>query len=367
MPTWGVKARLYAFKLAGASDSLYSAATFAAATSLTSQCVAVSGLTLSESAAAALTGYSLTASGANGGVLAISGAGTAENDWHFYRQWISTFANFGSNDTWSYNAGLMDIAGWSLEISGSRSGNVKSLVSTTITGTITTSGSQFGGTITSNKSLTLSGCTFAPGTTINTSAGAISIAVDPAQIANIAAGSNVTIFSQSTLTLTGFPNGSRVVISQSGRTQDLVNGQNSPYVFVGPAGGYGVVISAAGYKDLTFSVDLSTSQSIPVSLVLATSSQQVDQALARFIQFMRADTRYSTMLTEALAVSALRDEAFTVRLGLWSSAEFKTAWNVLIASSSITDPTSGEVAAWTGYLSQAGYMGISFTSAGGIN
>jgi hypothetical protein len=366
VPTWGVRARLYHYKIAG-PDSLYTAATFAATTSLTSQCVAVPGLTLSESAAAALTDYSLTASGANGGVLAISGAGTAENDWHFYRQWISTFANFGSNDTWGYNAGLLDIAGWSLEISGSRTGNVKSLVSTTITGTITTSGSQFGGVITSNKSLTLSGCTFAPGTTINTSAGAISIAVDPAQIANITAGANVTIFSQSTLTLTGFPNGSRVVISQSGRTQDLVNGQNSPYSFVGPAGGYGVVISAAGFKDLTFSVDLSTSQAIPVSMIAESSTQQVDQALSRFIQFMRSDSRYSTMLTEALAVSGLRDEAFTVRLGLWSSAEFKVAWNALIASSSITDPTSGEVAVWTGYLSQSGYMGISFTVAGGIN
>jgi len=127
------------------------------------------------------------------------------------------------------------------------------------------------------------------------------------------------------------------------------------------------VISAAGYKDLAFSVDLSTSQAIPVSMVLASSSQQVDQALSRFIQFMRADSRYGVMLNEALAVSALRDEAFTVRLGLWSSTEFKSAWNALIASSSITDPTSGEVAAWTGYLAQSGYMGISFTPAGGIS
>jgi hypothetical protein len=203
------------------------------------------------------------------------------------------------------------------------------------------------------------------GSTINVSSGSATVFVS--STAGITAGSNVTILQQSTLTLTGFPNGSRVVVSQSGRTQDLVNGQNPPYVFTGPAGGYGVVISAAGYKDLVFSVDLSTSQSIPVSLVLATSSQQVDQALSRFIQFMRADSRYSTMLTEALAVSGLKDEAFTVRLGLWSSTEFKAAWNALIASSSITDPTSGEVAIWTGYLSQAGYMGIAFTASGGIN
>jgi hypothetical protein len=203
------------------------------------------------------------------------------------------------------------------------------------------------------------------GSTINVSSGSATVFVS--STAGITAGSNVTILQQSTLTLTGFPNGSRVVVSQSGRTQDLVNGQNPPYVFTGPAGGYGVVISAAGYKDLVFSVDLSTSQSIPVSLVLATSSQQVDQALSRFIQFMRSDTRYSTMLTEALAVSGLRDEAYTVRLGLWSSAEFKSAWNALIAHASITDPTSGEVAIWTGYLSQAGYMGISFTVSGGID
>jgi len=166
--TWGVKARLYNFKLAGASDSLYTAATFAAATNLTSQCVAVPGLTLTEGQAAALTGYSLTASGASAGTLAISGSGTAANGWHFYRQWIATFANFGSGDTWDYDPALLDIAGWSLSISGSFTGNIKSLVSTTITGTIATTGSQFGGVITSNKSLTFSGCTFAPGTTINT-------------------------------------------------------------------------------------------------------------------------------------------------------------------------------------------------------
>jgi hypothetical protein len=213
----------------------------------------------------------------------------------------------------------------------------------------------------------LQGWTFESGTQITRDSGSAIVIVDPAELSKVTAGTGVTLLLQSTLTLTGFPNGSRVVVSQSGRTQDLVNGQNSPYTFTGPAGGYGVVISAAGYKDLAFSVDLSASQAIPVSLVLATSSQQVDQALARFIQFMRSDSRYSTMLTEALAVSELRDEAFTVRLGLWSSTEFKAAWNALIASSSITDPTSGDVANWTGYLSQAGYTGISFTVAGGID
>jgi hypothetical protein len=203
------------------------------------------------------------------------------------------------------------------------------------------------------------------GATINVSSGSATVFVS--STAGITAGANVTILQQATLTLTGFPNGSRIVVSQSGRTQDLVNGQNPPYTFTGPAGGYGVVISAAGYKDLAFSVDLSTSQAIPVSMISESSTQQVDQALSRFIQFMRADSRYTAMLTEALAVSGLRDEAFTVRLGLWSSAEFKVAWNALIASSSITDPTSGEVAVWTGYLAQSGYAGISFTVAGGIN
>jgi hypothetical protein len=213
----------------------------------------------------------------------------------------------------------------------------------------------------------LQGWTFESGTQITRDSGSAIVIVDSAELSKVTAGTGVTLLLQSTLTLTGFPNGSRVVVSQSGRTQDLVNGQNPPYTFTGPAGGYGVVISAAGFKDLVFSVDLSTSQSIPVSLVLAASSQQVDQALSRFIQFMRADSRYSTMIAEALAVSGLRDEAYTVRLGLWSSAEFKSAWNALIAHASITDPTSGEVAIWTGYLSQAGYMGISFTVSGGID
>jgi hypothetical protein len=153
----------------------------------------VSGLTITESAAAALTGLALTASGSTAGTATVSGTRTLADLWHFYRQWIAAIANFGSNDTWDYDPALLDIAGWSVSISGAFTGNLKSLNATTITGTLTTSGSQFGGVITSNSSLTLAGCTFASGTTINTSAGAIAITVDLAQIANITAGSNVTI------------------------------------------------------------------------------------------------------------------------------------------------------------------------------
>jgi hypothetical protein len=153
----------------------------------------VSGLTITESAAAALTGLALTASGSTAGTATISGTRTLADLWHFYRQWIAAIANFGSNDTWDYDPALLDIAGWSISISGAFTGNLKSLNATTITGALTTTGSQFGGVITSNSSLTLAGCTFASGTTINTSAGAIAITVDLAQIANITAGSNVTI------------------------------------------------------------------------------------------------------------------------------------------------------------------------------
>jgi hypothetical protein len=173
----------------------------------------VTGLTITESAAAALTGLALVASGATGGTLTISGTRVILDCWHYYRQWIATLANFGSNDTWDYDPALLDIAGWSVSISGSFSGNIKSLVSTTITGTITTSGSQFGGTITSNKSLALTGCTFASGTTINNSTGtSITITVDSAQLPNITTGANVivqsppTAFTASALTSPTFTN-----------------------------------------------------------------------------------------------------------------------------------------------------------------
>ena len=155
---------------------------------------AVTGLTITESAAAALTGLALVASGSTGGTLTISDTRNILDCWHFYRQWIATLANFSSNDTWDYDPALLDISGWGILISGSFTGNVKSLVSTTITGTFNTSGSQFGGTITTNKSLTLTGCIFASGTIINNSTGVgIIITVDASQLPNITTGSNVTV------------------------------------------------------------------------------------------------------------------------------------------------------------------------------
>lgn len=203
---WTAKVRAYNYKTAGetifANRVLYQHSVNMSAGYIEEvQVLAVPFLTLSQAAASALTGLALTASGATGGTLAISGTRTPIDCWHFYRQWIATFANFGSSDTWDYDPALLDIAGWAVSISGAFTGNLKSLNATTITGAIATTGSQFGGTIASNSSLTLAGCTFAPGTTINTSAGAIVITVDLAQIANITAGSNVTI-RQTPVTLT---------------------------------------------------------------------------------------------------------------------------------------------------------------------
>jgi hypothetical protein len=63
------------------------------------QLLTVPYLTLTQSQAAALTGISLVASGTTGGVITLTSNHTASEVWAYYRNWISTLANFGSNDT----------------------------------------------------------------------------------------------------------------------------------------------------------------------------------------------------------------------------------------------------------------------------
>ncbi len=78
--------------------------------------VNVSNLALSQAAAAALTGISLVASGANGGTATISANRTASDLWCFFRNWISTLANFDSNDTWSFDGLTLNIGAWNLVV-----------------------------------------------------------------------------------------------------------------------------------------------------------------------------------------------------------------------------------------------------------
>lgn len=220
--SWSAKARKYEFKVAGGNDVIYSAKTFNTAESLTVQCETVPFLSLREDQATELTGLALVAISATSGTLTISESRTPLLCWHYYRQWVTNFANFNSNDSWDFNGTLIDIAGWGVVVSGSFTGNIKSLVSTAITGNITTSESQFGGSITSNKSLNLTGCTFVTGTTIENST-VIPITVTVSSLAGITAGENVTLQApQASIRLYGLPNVANVILYVKNLTTNAV-------------------------------------------------------------------------------------------------------------------------------------------------
>jgi len=78
------------------------------------QLLTVANLSLTQAEAAALTGISLVASGTTGGVVTLTSNHTAVEVWAYYRNWISTLANFNSNDTWSFDGSTLTIGGWTL-------------------------------------------------------------------------------------------------------------------------------------------------------------------------------------------------------------------------------------------------------------
>jgi len=143
--TWTITARKYDYVVAADSDVLYAAQSFSSASSLSVQVSLVPFLSLSESAAAALTGISLVASGATSGTAALSTALTSVQVWQYYRQFIATFANFGSADKWNFDGTILDFDVWNVTLTAALTGRIKSA------GTITIgSGGSVGGIVATN-------------------------------------------------------------------------------------------------------------------------------------------------------------------------------------------------------------------------
>jgi hypothetical protein len=106
------------------------------------QMLAVSGLTLTKSEAAALTGIAFVASGSTSGTVTISTNHTASNVWAAYRNWISQIANFGSNDSWVLSGAELNLGAWNVVIN-----NAAFTGDMTTTGVITlANGATFNGT-----------------------------------------------------------------------------------------------------------------------------------------------------------------------------------------------------------------------------
>jgi hypothetical protein len=234
------------------------------------------------------------------------------------------------------------------------------------------SGNKFGVSVTGVVTVAagatnLTGWTFASGATINVSSGSAIVTVD--SLTGITAGSGVTLqLVQPILTLTGFPAGSQVIISQAGVQRALVNDQNPPYAYTKRAADspfHDIVINATGYKPFRLTVDLNGDTAVPVSLIAESSAQVVDANLAAFGRLMSSNAKVRALITQALGVAGLVDEATILQIGAWRTAAHKTAWNAVVVHASITVPTGGEIAAWSALVVSTGVSGISFNGTTG--
>jgi hypothetical protein len=72
--------------------------------------------TVTESVASAITGITLTPSGATGGTITISSNKEYQDIWNYYRWWISQFANKTSNDTWTCTGGTLNTQNWNIVV-----------------------------------------------------------------------------------------------------------------------------------------------------------------------------------------------------------------------------------------------------------
>jgi hypothetical protein len=72
--------------------------------------------TVNEATAGAITGITLTPSGATGGTITISSNKSYQDIWNYYRYWISQFANKTSNDTWTCIGGTLNTQNWNIVV-----------------------------------------------------------------------------------------------------------------------------------------------------------------------------------------------------------------------------------------------------------
>ena len=116
---WEAKARSYNYATSTdnifSQRSLYQTATnMSAGYNEKALVLPVDNLTLTQGQAAALTGISLVASGTTGGVLTITSNHTIDEVWAYYRNWISTLANFNSVDSWNFDATTLNTSAWTI-------------------------------------------------------------------------------------------------------------------------------------------------------------------------------------------------------------------------------------------------------------
>jgi hypothetical protein len=133
--------------------------------------------TVNEATAGAITGITLTPSGATGGTITISSNKQYQDIWNYYRYWISQFANKSSNDTWTCTGGTLNTQNWNIVVN----------TGVTITSSTNISTLKTLGTVTLNGTAQITAV-------YQTSAGTSTVL----RLENISAGASVCVWNTST-------------------------------------------------------------------------------------------------------------------------------------------------------------------------
>ena len=200
--------------------------------------------------------------------------------------------------------------------------------------------------------------TFASGSTFNLDSGTatVTVASDPGIITTGAGTINVQV-PQPTLSLTGFPDGSTVILSQAGVELDTLNNATSPYTYTVGSGGetgttYQFKVIASGKQDFFVTIDSTETTSAPYLGLDEASGQVLNKPSLDFRELMGADAAYQRIVGSDT----------TLNSQLWEITSWQSEWNTAVVADS---PTVGEIAIWIGYLSTTGYDNISFNASTG--
>ena len=93
-------------------------------------------LSITQAQAQALTGISFSPSGTSAGTITVTSNKTVTELWACYRNWISQIANFGSNDTWTFENAILNTGNWNIINSAIITGNITTAGTVTGTGTV---------------------------------------------------------------------------------------------------------------------------------------------------------------------------------------------------------------------------------------
>lgn len=257
----------------------------------------------------------------NNGVLAISTSKTVADIWSFWRNYISTLANFNSADTWTYDGSILNAGAWTTFITG---GTVSvgtltsptisvvspSIVSANLTGSVTNSGTVSGvvvgnvvntgtinganitGNVTQDTPINLTGVTITgnltfntntpitvtftnssvSGTVSNSGTGLVTVQLATSTIGTV--GTNVTTQIVTALNLTGLLADSQIYLSDGTNTQvDYVSSSGTSYTYnsTGGTGTWTWRLRKYGYQDQTGTFTPATNSATVAALYLVDS------------------------------------------------------------------------------------------------